>query len=708
MPVTSTQDFSFKLVANGTQLDLFKDEAILLSDNVTGLFDLGILPSDFTRQITLPGTKINNAFFEHVYDISIESPFLFETNVKVPCFFDFDSIYLADGYLQLNKVNVIANKFIDSYEVTIYGGLSSFARDINRSYLTDLTSSLAQYNHTASLQNITASWEGNLFGGDIVYPMAEYGQKLIFNPALNQFGIDSPNGALTVQDFKPAIRVKKVWDAIFEEFGYTYSSSFFGEPFIDDIYLLCNNKLRYPIFENIDLETYGLFKTAPLRGLGQTQLVLDTGSLILLPWFNIEENPGGNLNSQLQYSLDFPSKLRGELKLNFEMDASGSGNGAPLFNLVVASGSTSSSVDLPGINNLMVDVFNYNETQTRTQKFTVDTEFQTPLLPAGNDYRFYIRYFVTGSNNFTVTLNPGGDTNSYLQIKKVNQGGDREVMNIADNMPFGTSGIKLIDFITSVQKKFNLVIYPSKTKQREFIVEPFVNWYKRGKVKDFNKFINLDDMIEVIPANNLAVNELNFGDTLDKDYISQQFNDEANREFGKTYYIDTQNFFSQGKFEVQSGFASTPLTYLTGTGLSGSAASTLAGFASYAESRIGAGLTGIISANSSLTNVAESVTIATSSIAVIFPGGSASNIDRDPDSGFRNRRVYAGNTVVFGVGGTGPNSGSYLFQKETDSGLEQLASGSFGGFFFLYEYTITNNDCTSSVLNFISTGSMRV
>ena len=125
MGIISTQGFVFKLIANGQQLDLFKDEQILLSDNVTGLFDLGILPADFTRQITIPGTKVNNAFFEHCYDISIQSPFLFKSNVKVPAYFDFGGIYLANGYLQLNKVNVIANKFIDSYEVTIYGGLST-------------------------------------------------------------------------------------------------------------------------------------------------------------------------------------------------------------------------------------------------------------------------------------------------------------------------------------------------------------------------------------------------------------------------------------------------------------------------------------------------------------------------------------------------------------------------------------------------------
>ena len=65
MGVISTQGFQFRLLA-GTpyqQLDLFADEDIKLSNNVTGIFDIGVLPSDFTRQITIPGTKVNNAFF---------------------------------------------------------------------------------------------------------------------------------------------------------------------------------------------------------------------------------------------------------------------------------------------------------------------------------------------------------------------------------------------------------------------------------------------------------------------------------------------------------------------------------------------------------------------------------------------------------------------------------------------------------------------
>ena len=63
MGIISTQAFTFRLIADGTQLDIFDDEDIKLSNNVTGLFDIGVLPATFTRQISVPGTKTNNAFF---------------------------------------------------------------------------------------------------------------------------------------------------------------------------------------------------------------------------------------------------------------------------------------------------------------------------------------------------------------------------------------------------------------------------------------------------------------------------------------------------------------------------------------------------------------------------------------------------------------------------------------------------------------------
>lgn len=688
MGITSTQGFTFKLVANGTELDIFANEEILVSDNVTGLFDLGVLPADFTRQINVPGTKKNNAFFEHVYDISIVNPYLFATNQKVPCYLDFDGIYLASGYLQLNKVNVIANKFIESYEITVFGGLSSFARDINRYYLTDLTSSLSVYNHTSSIENITSSWEGNLFNGDIVYPFAEYGQQIRYTPEESFFGIDSPEGALSVQDYKPSIRVKKVWDAIFSEYGYTYTGEFWEQPWLDNVYIVCNNKLRYPVYDNIDLETYGQFKIGPISGSGQTNITMTAGNELQLPWFNILENTSNSIASNLDYTLDFPSKLRGELNLNFQLLSTGTGNSVPAFYLHIRDAVTNalvSTTTLVNYNQYMEQIYTYNNPQTKTEQFELLTEFNTDLIPTGT-YNFFLEYgnaYIPGL--FSIILDPNNTTKSYLKINKVNQGGDGLVLDVAENMPFGTTGIKQIDFITSLQKKFNLIIYPNKVKPREFIVETFNTWYKKGEIKDFNKYINLDKRLEFIPANNLAVNQLNFGDTLDGDYISQQFAKGFNREYGKAYYTDTENFFSQGTFEVKTKMASSPLIYLTGTGLSGSISQKNATFTSSATASV---VTNEFAVASSYIKHYTTTIVNTTVFARPGIPGIATQTNL--------KNVSIGDTIEFNANGNVP--GTYQFNKRTDSGVTTLGSGTSPATLI---YTVTDTDVTSGTLQYI-------
>jgi hypothetical protein len=574
MGVLSTQGIEFQLVAAGQILDLFKDEDILLSDNVTGLFDLGIIPADFTRQITLPGSKKNNAFFEHVYDISVQSPDAFATNVKVEAYLDFGGIYLSQGYLQLNKVNVFANKFIDSYEVTIYGAVSSFAREINRSYLTDLTS-LNVYNHTSSFNNISASWAGELFSGSIVYPLAEYGQRLQYTSGDLFNGMDDNEGALSVQDFKPSIKAKIVLDAIFNQAGYTYSSSFINNGGLDDIYLLCNRALKYPIYSEANLENFGVVSLSPISGSGQTDLSIAANTTTNLPWNNVTKDPSNVIGENLAYYLPVTSSLKGNLTLNLKLSGS---LGAPTIEFKVRDTGSLTQVSSTTLVNFN-QFFNANTlamfaegASGQNKTYKVETQFVTAQMSPGW-YYFGINWFDQFSSpydNFTFTLDPDGKPVSKLEITKVNQAADGRIMNIPLNMPFGTSGIKQIDFLTSIQKKFNLVIYPSKVERNQFIIEPFSAWYNKGRRWDFNKYANLNDRIEVIPANNLAVNELNFGDTLDQDYISQQFSKEANREYGKTYYTDLENFFSQGKFEVKTGLASTPLLQIAGTGVSGS------------------------------------------------------------------------------------------------------------------------------------------
>ena len=581
MGIISTQSFTFRLMAGdpAVQLDIFNDEDILLSNNITGLFDVGQLPSDFTRQITLPGTKVNNAFFEHVYDISIVNPYLFATNIKVPAYFDFDSIYLSSGYIQLNKVNLKENKFIDSYEVTIYGSLSSFGRDINLAYLTDLNS-LSKYNHTSSLDNISASWSGNLFSGDIVYPLADYGSGYEFTAGqLDLFGMDDQDGALCVQNFKPAIRVKPVLDAIFTEAGYTYSSSFMNQAFISDVYMVCNNSLKYPEYSGVDLETYGKIKVGAISGSGMTNITLASGSWTTLPWYNEFSDPQ-NFYQNGAYRVDKMTNLNGALNININVSCSVnnmpgtlSANGTWQIRMLETGSSTPYSTQAVSSYINFFDQLQQSRGATGINTtYELASEFKFNSIPAGN-YYFQLRQSPNNPPPTVqplVTLDPQSTTKSFIEIREVKQAADGRVMDIPSNMPFGTTGIKQIDFVTGLQKKFNLVIYPDKTTQNRFIIETFNDWYNKGQIKDFNRFVNVDEKIEVIPANNLAVNKLNFGDTLDQDYISQQFAKGANREYSKSYYVDTTNFYSQGEYNVKTTFASDPLIRIAGTGLSGS------------------------------------------------------------------------------------------------------------------------------------------
>jgi hypothetical protein len=654
MGIISTQAFTFRLVADGTELDLFEDEDIQISNNATGLFDIGILPSDFTRQITLPGTKVNNAFFEHVYDISIDSPFLFATNIKVPAYFDFDSVYLSQGYLQLNKVNVLANKFIDSYEVTIYGTLSSFGREINRLYLTDLTT-LQAFNHTSSYDNISASWSGNLFSGDIVYPLADYGSGYTFTQgAFEIYGIDDQDGALCVQNFKPAIRVKAVWDAIFEQTGYTYSSSFWEQPFLDDVYMVCNNSLKYPEYGGVDLETYGKIKVGAISGSGMTDITLASGSWTTLPWFNKLSDPQNFYNNGA-YKVEKMTNLKGAINININVSASvnnmpGTFSAGSTWGIRLLETGSSTPYSNRAIQSYIVffDQLQQSRNGSINTTYQLGSQFKFDSVPAGNYY-----FQILQSPNFppptgqpTVILDPLGTTKSFIEITEVKQAADGRVMDIPSNMPFGTNGIKLVDFLLGIQKKFNLVIYPNKTKPNQFIVETFNDWYYRGEVKDFNQYINLDEKIGVTPANNFAVNNLNFGDTLDGDYISQQFAKGANREYGKQYYTDTTNFFSQGTFEVKTTFASSPLLRIAGTGLSGSVGGINPPITQYSAGTWSFTSSGALSACSSATRIE----IYTAN--GLLTSGQVAYLDEYGTTPLLGYTYFSNGTLIYSIGAT--------------------------------------------------------
>ena len=581
MGVYTTQGYKFRLVAgtgsyeNRTQLDLFADEEIKVSNNITDLFDIGAVPGTFTRTITLPGTKTNNAFFEQYYDISVVEPDIFSTNQKIEAYLDFEGIYLVSGYLQLTKVSVYENKFVDSYEINLFGIVSNFSVDAQRYFLTDLDS-LGVYNHTSSLANISASWQGDLFSGSIRYALTDSGNGLFYSTNNDGFGLDDQEGGLNVQNFKPAIKAKLVWDAIFTKLGFTYTGSFFNEPILDNVYLIANNSFRYPTYPT-SIDTYGEAKATSATGSFQNILLTNNVSSSLP--FNSKTYDYNNvitLGNPAQFNSIKSSYYQARIDLNFAVSSSGAaGSGAPTFYVYFNNINTGavSYVELRAINQDLINLY-LSRPSTVSETLTKTQSFETPFLEQGT-YNMSLMYTAMGVNNFTVKLNPSTSTvNTSFTNLITKQAADGNILDIPSNMPFGTNGIRLIDFIRGIQKKFNLIMYESKAVPNQFIVETFDTWYKQGDYKDFNRYINLNEKIEFIPANTLSVNKLNFTDIQDTDYVSTLWQRTYNRTFGEAILIDTGSYFSQGEFKVGSTLGSGPLGRVPNTIVTGSAAST--------------------------------------------------------------------------------------------------------------------------------------
>ena len=580
MGVFTTQGYRGKLVdkLTGTILDQFADEDIKVSNNILELFDLGEIPGTYTQQITLPGTKKNNAFFEQYYDISVWEPDIFNTNQVVEAYLDFDAFYLVNGYLQLNKVNVIENKFVDSYEVTLFGIISNFSIDTRSTFLTDL-SSLSVYNHTSSYANITSSWGRGLFNGDIVYPMAEYGNNATAQPNfyfsnVDFLGIDDFESGVTVSDYKPAIRIKRVWDAIFNEFGYTYTGSFWSQPFLNDVYLPLNNDKQVAVY-NPSIATYYQAKLTNVSASATSLTAYVSQSFPVNSELYDYNNAAVLTGSSFTYTTAKTTRLDVKLNLAFQVISGsfGAGSGIPAFYINYMSGSTSVNQQTLARINTYLGTIAQSRTSVVTEVFNIkDFIFQTPELDPGT-YTFQIYYVPQYYNNFQVKLNPDVNNQSSWEIFRARQAADFLVLDVPANMPFGTSGIKVIDFIRSIQKKFNLIIYPDKLNPNQFVVETFNNWYKQGTVKDFNKYINVKDKIEFTPANQLGYNKVRFSDADDTDYVETLFKRTNNRVYGESNYYDSGSYYSQGTLDVLSDvIASGPLGLVPGSVYSGSVA----------------------------------------------------------------------------------------------------------------------------------------
>ena len=109
---------NLELYIDNIRVDLFKDEAITLTDTQQNVRDIGLVFAPFSQQFNLPASSTNNKIFKHYYNYDITNGF--DARIRVSAILKLNGVDFKIGKVKLNSVSLKNNKAY-SYKVVFFG-----------------------------------------------------------------------------------------------------------------------------------------------------------------------------------------------------------------------------------------------------------------------------------------------------------------------------------------------------------------------------------------------------------------------------------------------------------------------------------------------------------------------------------------------------------------------------------------------------------
>ena len=188
-------------------LDVKEGTAFPLNFQAGDIRDISQRKGNFSKTITLTGSKNNNNLLNHYYDVNIVEG-TFNINAITNCAVIQDGIpVMEDCSMQLT--GVVKSQLTDgyeeqvTYEVLIKDSKADFFTAIANKELTDID--FSDFNHPYDAFNVVARFSNTVVNG------------------FKYFLPGSGDAIYNTQEFKPAIFAKTYFDRIFEDAGFTYS-----------------------------------------------------------------------------------------------------------------------------------------------------------------------------------------------------------------------------------------------------------------------------------------------------------------------------------------------------------------------------------------------------------------------------------------------------------------------------------------------------
>ena len=527
-----------------SNVDLLEDVPVSLNYSILDIRNPENREGNYSKTITIPGTKLNNELFTDIFEIDINGTF--NPAVKSECELLIDDVSVFRGNLQLLRINELDTNFID-YEVQVVGNAPTLFQEIGDRTVSSLD--FSDLDHDYTYANVAASWTPTL-GTGYAYPLINYDQTL--------------TAVYQVNDFLPALFAKEYWDRIFEIAGYTYTSTFLNSTYFKSLIIpYSGSSLR---LTNTDIQAR-TFRSS-LSGYYETPDIYPANTLYNPQLLNIvfdddssapNFDTGGNYNTA---SGRFTAQHAGYYNINSDLSFVGR---------LLASGvlqDTTPTVTLQsGVQNIFLNASEYVNVRIRvswldvipavSRQFAVRVEYlkngttivNTMQVPAG-------LLVVTGNGNEMFLRVAGGSTfYNGVATDTITEG-----MTMLLNNTLPPPDTKLRDILMSLIRMFNLYFEVDPDNPKALTVEPRDDFYLTGSNNALDwtdKFDESKDMV-ITPLGELDSKSFYFSYKDDTDYYNNKYKKLTNDIYGKHLEVVTNDFSKEQK-NVEVIFSPTPL-----------------------------------------------------------------------------------------------------------------------------------------------------
>lgn len=477
------------------RIEMFEDESVSITQSIKNVKDISKVFTAFSRQFTVPASKTNNKIFEHYYNFDIDNGF--DARIRKSAKIELNHLPFRLGKIRLDGVDMRSNKAY-AYRLTFFGSVIELKDVLGEDKLFSLTDLDIDFEYGSgdildNLKTLHATDAQSIVRTGISLPLITHSQRLYYDSGVESEQSGNLHWGTKVQgvkhrQLKYAVRLDRIIDAIQNQYSeITFASdSFFHDATKDihKIYMWCHRKTG-----QVTIEPGNEQKVPFTQTNFQTYFNIDVDG-DAVPVNNAGANDTlvflGNVNTNYKGEYDLIIKKNGAIVQVYEK----------------VSG-------------------------------TISPTFSTGAFSAGDQYAAYIRTYDEPIVFTSLTWQyKQGTTTVETETSTDNTYESSYKFNIKDNMP----EMKIIDFLSSLFKMFNLVAYVNDAE--EIQVVPLDDYYTSTE-HDITEYIDVEKS-QVNSA--LPFKEIFFKYKDTKTILANQHLQEiSDVEWGGQEYTDTGN-----------------------------------------------------------------------------------------------------------------------------------------------------------------------